>query len=115
MKESDGNFFGCWGGIASLQLTLSAVWTGARMRGIEPEMIVKWMSESPGRLAGFSGQKGAIAAGYDADITIWNSNAEFRVGESSLEHRHPLTPYNGRTLQGRVEKTLIAGEIVFGE
>ena len=30
MKETDGDFFSAWGGIASLQLSLSAVWTGAR-------------------------------------------------------------------------------------
>jgi len=70
MKKSGGDFFGCWGGIASLQLELSAVWTGARSRGVSPERISDWMSAAPARLAGFSGTKGAICAGYDADITI---------------------------------------------
>ncbi|HXV18079.1 MAG TPA: allantoinase AllB, partial [Gemmatimonadaceae bacterium] len=58
MKESDGNFFGCWGGIASLQVTLSAVWTGARARGVQPERISTWMSESTSRLAGLAHRKG---------------------------------------------------------
>ena len=51
MKETGGDFFSAWGGIASLQLSLSAVWTGARMRGVKPERIVEWMSSGPAKLA----------------------------------------------------------------
>ncbi|HEY4954744.1 MAG TPA: allantoinase AllB, partial [Gemmatimonadaceae bacterium] len=44
LKEPGGDFFSAWGGIASLQLSLAAVWTGARARGIAPEKIAEWMS-----------------------------------------------------------------------
>jgi allantoinase len=112
MKESDGNFFGCWGGIASLQVTLSAVWTGARARGVQPERITTWMSESPSRLAGLAHRKGRIAAGYDADIAIWNPDASFVVNGGTLRHRHPVTPYAGRELFGVVERTYVRGELI---
>ena len=112
MKESDGNFFGCWGGIASLQVTLSAVWTGARARGVQPERITTWMSESPSRLAGLAHRKGRIAAGYDADIAIWNPDATFLVNGGTLRHRHPVTPYAGRELFGVVERTYVRGELI---
>ena len=110
MKDSDGDFFGCWGGIASLQLTLSAVWTGARARGVEPERIAGWMSTATAKLAGLSKRKGAIAEGYDADIAVWNPAASFVVDPDSLFHRHHLTPYAGRELYGAVESTFVAGE-----
>ena len=112
MKESDGNFFGCWGGIASLQVTLSAVWTGARARGVPPERITTWMSEFPSRLAGLAHRKGRIAAGYDADIAIWNPDATFLVNGGTLRHRHPVTPYAGRELFGVVERTYVRGELI---
>jgi allantoinase len=112
MKESDGNFFGCWGGIASLQVTLSAVWTGARARGVQPERITTWMSESPSRLAGLAHRKGTLAAGYDADIAIWNPDASFVVHGGTLRHRHPVTPYAGRELFGVVERTYVRGELI---
>jgi allantoinase len=112
MKESDGNFFGCWGGIASLQVTLSAVWTGARARGVQPERITTWMSESTSRLAGLAHRKGRIAAGYDADIAIWNPDATFLVNGGTLRHRHPVTPYAGRELFGVVERTYVRGELI---
>ncbi len=113
MKESNGDFFGCWGGIASLQVTLSAVWTGARKRGIEPERIADWMCTATSRLAGLEKKKGQIAEGFDADIAIWNPDASFVVDPHSLFHRHALTPYAGRELYGVIESTYVAGEKIW--
>ena len=50
-----------WGGIASLELALAAVWTGATGRGFRPADIARWMSEAPASLAGLAGRKGRIA------------------------------------------------------
>lgn len=110
MKESDGDFFGCWGGIASLQVELPAVWTGARARGVKPERVTEWMCEATAKLAGLDNRKGRIAEGFDADIAIWNPDASFVVDSRLLMHRHPVTPYAGRELFGVVEATFVAGE-----
>ena len=114
MKESGGDFFGCWGGIASLQLTLSAVWTGARSRGVPVERVIEWMSVAPARLAGLADRKGAIAAGYDADIIVFDPDEPWIVDPHSLLHRHPVTPYVGRVLLGRVRSTFIGGRLSGG-
>jgi allantoinase len=113
MKESGGDFFACWGGISSLQLTLPAVWAGARLRGMKPERVVEWMCAGPAALAGLSRRKGRIATGYDADIAIWNPDASFVVDPGSLFHRHHLTPYAGRELYGVIEATYVSGRQVF--
>src|SRR5687768_3618135 len=47
-----GGFREAWGGIASLQLALPAVWTGARERGFSLRDLALWMSANPARLAG---------------------------------------------------------------
>ncbi len=114
MKErGEGGFFDCWGGIASLQLLLPAVWTGARARGASPIDLAPWLSERPVALAGLAGRKGAIAAGRDADLAIWDPEASFTVEPGRLEHRHPITPYAGRRLDGLVRATLLRGELVY--
>lgn len=110
MKDSGGNFFGCWGGIASLQLALPAVWTGARKRGANPERIAEWMSVATATLAGLDNRKGRLSPGFDADIAIWNHEASFVVDADSLFHRHHVTPYAGLELYGVVETTFVAGE-----
>ena len=111
MKATEGDFFSAWGGIASLQLSLSAVWTGARARGVGPERIAGWMSANTARLAGVDDRKGQLAAGYDADIVVWDPEAVFTVDANRLEHRHAVTPYAGRELFGRVHATYVGGRI----
>jgi allantoinase len=108
-QKNTGNFFDAWGGIASLQLALPIVWTEASRRGFSIADIVRWMATNPAKLAGMAENKGAIAAGYDADFFFWNPDEEFIVEPRSLYHRHGLTPYAGRRLRGVVQKTFVRG------
>lgn len=114
MKQTHGDFFSAWGGIASLQLSLSAVWTGARSRGVAPERIAAWMSAGPARLARLEGRKGRLAPGHDADIVVWDPEESFIVEPAELRHRHHLTPYAGRELFGRVRASYAGGRLAFG-
>ncbi|HKV12639.1 MAG TPA: allantoinase AllB [Thermoanaerobaculia bacterium] len=110
-----GDFRGAWGGIASLQLSLPAVWTEARKRGFKPADLAEWMCAAPARLAGLQDRKGAIAPGRDADLVVWDPDAHFMVEPLSLQHRHKRTPYAGRTLDGVVHRTLLRGETVYDD
>lgn len=113
-ERKHGSFRDAWGGIASLQLALPAVWTGARERGFSIEDLTRWMSRNPARLAGLE-KKGTIAPGFDADLVIWEPDTAFQVDPAALQHRHKLTPYAGRTLQGLVRKTLVRGRTVYDD
>jgi allantoinase len=112
LKEQ-GDFLNAWGGISSLQLRLPIIWTEASNRGFGIERIIRWLCSEPARQVGLSHLKGAIRIGADADIVIWNPNAQFKVEPQQLNHRHKLTPYNGETLRGVVEKTFLRGQMVY--
>jgi allantoinase len=60
LKTDD--FAAAWGGIASLELGLPAVWTAARQRGVPLAEVVEWMSARPAALCGLA-RKGALAVG----------------------------------------------------
>jgi allantoinase len=109
----DGDFVKAWGGVASLQVGLAAVWTGAGARGIPFETVVHAMAGAPARLAALEARKGAIAVGRDADLVIWDPDTEVTVDAAALYHRHPVTPYHGMRLRGRVVTTYLRGEVVF--
>ena len=113
MKHLDtGDLSRAWGGIASLQLVLPAVWTEARRRGFGPEDVARWMCSRPAQLVGLSGRKGAIAPGHDADLAIMDPEATFVVEAAALHHRHRVTPYEGRNLAGTVVATYLRGRRV---
>ncbi|MDF2696937.1 MAG: Allantoinase, partial [Labilithrix sp.] len=111
--SGSGDFMKAWGGISSLQLGLAAVWTEARMRGRSVRDLVEWMSAAPARLAGVHDRKGAIAAGFDADLVIWDPEADFTVDASTLEHRNKITPYQARALKGITLRTILRGETIY--
>jgi allantoinase len=112
LRES-GDFLRAWGGIASLQLGAAAVWRDARERGYTPAHLAGWMSSAPARLAGLHARKGAIAPGFDADLAVFDPDAEFLVEPSRLFHRHALSPYVGCVLPGVVTQTWLRGERIF--
>ncbi|QHV94196.1 allantoinase AllB [Spirosoma endbachense] len=108
-----GDFMKAWGGIASLQLALPALWTAARQRGFAITDVARWLSEKPAQLAGLSHRKGRIATGYDADLIVWDPQNSFTVSEEVLQHKHKMTPYLHQELHGVVEQTYLGGLKVF--
>jgi allantoinase len=112
MKEG-GDFVKAWGGIASLELGLAAVWTGASVRCIGVDRVAQWLSSAPAALAGLQTTKGRVAPGLDADLAVWNPSAEWVVDQRRLHQRHPVTPYHGRKLRGRVVETYVRGRLVY--
>jgi allantoinase len=108
-----GDWFAAWGGIASLQLGLPVMWSAMNARGMGPELIARWMSEAPARLAGLQARKGAIAPGMDADLVVWDPDGQVRVVPEMLHHRHKLTPYAGGLFSGEVLATYVRGARVY--
>jgi allantoinase len=112
LKRFDiGDFGVAWGGIASLQLGLPAVWTEARKRGHTLLDVVRWMAEKPAQQVGFT-TKGHIALGYAADLVVFAPDEAFVVDKASLQHKNPVSAYHGLALAGVVRATWLAGSPV---
>jgi allantoinase len=112
LKRLDtGDFGAAWGGIASLQLGLPAVWTEARRRGHDLAAVAGWIAEGPARLVGLA-RKGRIEPRADADLCVFAPDEPFVVDPARLWHKNPVTPYAGRTLSGTVRRTWLRGSPV---
>ncbi|WP_426936589.1 allantoinase AllB [Brevibacterium sp. LE-L] len=103
-----GDFGAAWGGISSLQLGLSLVWTEAAKRGIDLAEVVRWMSAAPAAVARVA-NKGAIAEGNDADFAVFAPDEEWTVHATDLYHRNQISAYDSRAVRGRVVQTLLRG------
>ncbi|MGA3197235.1 MAG: allantoinase AllB [Terriglobales bacterium] len=112
-RLEERNFKTAWGGIASLSLALPLMWTEASSRGFSLIDIARWMADAPARLAGCRGRKGRIAAGYDADLVIFEPEEEFVASADRLYYRYPVSPYMGEKLRGVVKATYLRGLRVF--
>jgi allantoinase len=112
-RLEEGNFKTAWGGISSLSLALPVMWTEAERRGFHLTDIARWMAEGPARLAGCASHKGRIAAGSDADLAVFDPEAEFVVTNERLYQRHLLSPYGGKRLRGVVKATYVRGKLAF--
>ncbi|KZT64777.1 allantoinase [Daedalea quercina L-15889] len=112
-RLADGDIMRAWGGISTLGLGLSLLWTEARRRGVGVERVVEWCAGRTAEHAGLAGRKGALRVGLDADLVVWDPDAEFTVTRESLNFKNKLTPYEGLTLRGRVEQTYLRGQLVY--
>jgi allantoinase len=110
-RLDEGDFSTAWGGISSLQLGLSLIWTEARERNHSLDEVVDWMAARPAQIVGVAG-KGTIAVGHRADFAIFAPDESYTVDAAALHHRNAVTPYHGRTLTGVVRASYLGGERV---
>ena len=109
--KDTGDFGRAWGGIASVQLGLPAVWTAGEELGIDLGDIARWFAANPCASFRIPG-KGAIAVGGDADFAVVAPEETFVVDVEALEHKNKISPYQGRTLRGVVKRTVLRGRTV---
>lgn len=112
-EKTSGNFIKAWGGIASIQLASSALWTVIQNNNGSIHQFVKWMSERPAHFIGLENKKGKIEIGYDADLIVFNPFEEFEVIETKLHHKNKLTPYLNKRLKGVIHQTYLNSELAY--
>jgi allantoinase len=112
--KSHRNFFKVWGGISGCQHLLSLVVDAAQTQNIalSPQLITELTSSNVAGRFGIA-NKGGIALGRDADLTLVDLNASEIVSPDALQYRHRQTPYLGRTLRCRVRRTILRGQTIF--
>lgn len=78
-EGEEGDFFAAWGGISSVGLGLSILWTEGQTRGITIEDVVRWCCKNTAKQVGLEHQKGDIGVSFDGDIAVFDDEAEFIV------------------------------------
>ena len=114
-RRDSGDFLEAWGGIASLELGLSAVATELHAQSLPLDLAVRWMSERPAQLMGLQRGKGRLAPGYQGDFVLFDPDERWEVTPERLHQRHHVTPYLGRSLRGRVHATYLRGRLIYGD
>jgi dihydroorotase len=80
---------------------------------ITPYQLVEKMSVNPAKMLGID--KGNIAVGRMADITIINPNESYTVDSSKFKTKGRNTPFDGRIIKGKVKYTIVKGVIKYND
>lgn len=128
LKATD--IMNAWGGISTLGLGLSLLWTEGKKRGITINQIVTWTCVKTAEHAGLSHKKGRLAVGHDADLIIWDPEASYKVcrcddfirlcsesvpkvTKEMMHFKNKISPYEEMTLSGQVEQTYLRGHLAY--
>lgn len=114
--ENEGDFFSAWGGISSVGLGLSILWTEAARRNLFADTtllnIARWCCANTASQVGLEHRKGMLKVGMDGDVAVFDDEAEWEVGESTMLFRNKVSPYQGKRLKGVVRETWVRGRRV---
>jgi dihydroorotase len=111
-SEKELEFLAAPFGIASLECAL-----GLHVKALLEPGILDWpglirlMTVSPARVIGID--KGTLTPGKQGDITIIDPNAEWQIDVNQFISKSRNCPYHGWTIKGKVEKTIVGGEVRF--
>ena len=111
-SEKELEFLAAPFGIASLECAL-ALYVKAL---VEPKILdwpglIRMMTVDPARIIGID--KGSLTRGKQGDVTIIDPNEEWTVDVNQFLSKSRNCPYHGWTLKGKVEKTIVGGEVRF--
>jgi len=73
---------------------------------------VELVSTTPAKLMGLFPRKGAIAAGSDADLVLWDPKATQTISAKTHHMRVDYSPYEGRKVKGKATVVLSRGEVI---
>jgi allantoinase len=103
-----------WGGISGVQTLLPVMLTeGVHKRGLPLTDLVRLTSANPARIFGLYPRKGSLLPGADADLTVIDLDATWKLAADDLFYKHKHSAYVGRHFQGQVQQTWVRGRVVY--
>ena len=101
-------------GMVGLETAFGVCYTTlVRPRHITLTRLTELMSRNPAHILGLN--KGCIAPGYDGDLVLVDLHTPWTVDATAFASKGHNTPFDGRTLIGRVVMTIRAGKVVYDD
>lgn len=114
-RKTGDDLLAVWGGISGVQILLGVLLdAGHHERALALERIAELGAAGAARRLRLAG-KGRLAPGADADLALVDLPGVTEVTPESLHQRHKHSPWIGRTLRGRIARTLVRGRTVVAE
>ncbi len=100
-------------GLPGIEDRLPVMWTyGVGAAKITANQFVAYNSTNPAKIFGLYPRKGALLAGSDADVVIWDPNKKVKYGVAHAHQRTDYNLYEGWDLNGMPEKVFLRGKMI---
>jgi len=100
-------------GLPGIEDRMPVMWTcGVRTGKITANQFVAYNCTNPARIFGLYPRKGALQAGSNADIVIWNPEKKVTYGVARAHQRTDYNLYEGWELTGMPEKVFLRGKLI---
>lgn len=114
-EKVDKNFWNVYGGIPGVEHRVPYLFSEGFMKNrLTFEQTVDLLSTNVAVYFGLT-QKGKIENGFDADFAILNLWDSDIIKSENMHSKGKYTPFEGITLNAKVEKTILRGNIVMSE
>ena len=113
-KMEAPSFYQAPGGLGTVELLLPILYSGGVAAGrFDLAHLVEILCENPADIFGLSPRKGRIQPGADADLVLFDPQAEWVVHSDDLHSASDYNVYEGLSLRGKVETTIARGKVVY--
>jgi dihydropyrimidinase len=102
----------CHYGLAGVGARLPLLLSEGLARDIPVTRLTQLAAENPARIFGHYPRKGALAAGSDADIVVYDPAGQTRIDDDAFHDGTGPTVYAGRIQRGRIRAVLLRGAVV---
>jgi dihydropyrimidinase len=110
------DFFKAPFGTPVIDVMLSVAFTrGVLARRISLSTFVRAFTEAPARRFGLYPRKGTLQPGADADILVWDPDAEWTVRADQLPNPAGYSIFEGMRLRGRARRSWLRGRPLLTE
>ncbi len=99
-------------GIVGLETAASLTYSELVLQGyLTPMQMAEKMSYNPAKIIGID--KGDISEGKVADIVIFDPKKKYTIDKNKFASKGKNTPFHGRKVTGKVQCTIVDGEVVY--
>ncbi|NPD89295.1 MAG: dihydroorotase family protein [Asgard group archaeon] len=114
-SKKENGIFGVGSGTPGLETMIPLLLDAVNKEKLSLQRYVEVTSVNPAKRFGIYPNKGTLSLNSDADFIIIDMKREHTLENENMFTKQKITIFDGWKLQGKIEKTIIRGEIVYEE
>jgi dihydroorotase len=113
VSTQEKGIFGVGSGTPGLETMIPLLLDAVNKKRISLKKLVEITSSNPSMRFGMYPRKGTISLNSDADLILVNMKEEYTLKNENLLTKQKISAFNGWKLKGKINQTIVRGEVIF--